>query len=110
MQDADTKFQRACMKSSSPRNPREYEDPLCATANTELFFSKDPDEPGYIKSQVDFQHSLAKKICGGCVHKIECAEWGIFREVHGVWGGMTPQERRKARRRLGLKDKDTVLV
>lgn len=104
------RFQRTCMKNNSPRDPREYEEPLCATHNTELFFSKDPDEPGYAKTQVNFQQSLAKKICGRCIHKIECAQWGISREIYGVWGGMTERERRKIRKGLGLKDKDTVLV
>lgn len=110
MRVAGTKCQRFFMKKSSPRDPREFESPKCVTVGSDLFFGKDPDEPGYVKSQVDYQHSLAKKICGGCIHRVECAEWAILNEIHGVWGGLTPQERKKIRRRQYIKLKDTVLT
>jgi WhiB family transcriptional regulator, redox-sensing transcriptional regulator len=110
MQDVATKCQRACMKSSSPRDPREYETPQCVSFDSEIFFPKDIDEPDYVRSKAEEQQRLAKEICGTCVHKFECAEWGITKEIYGVWGGMTERERRKVRKGLGLKDKDTVSV
>lgn len=110
MQAAATRFQRACMKSSSPRDPREYESPQCASFDSDIFYPKDFDEPDYVRSVAEGQQKLAKEICGSCIHKFECAQWGISREIYGVWGGMTERERRKVRKGFGLKDKDTVLV
>ena len=98
------------MKNSSPRDPREYEAPQCAYVDGNIFYPKDADEPDYVRLEAERQQKLAKEICGTCIHRIECAEWGISKEIYGVWGGMTERERRKIRKGSGLKDKDTVLV
>ena len=38
----------------------------------------------------------AKKVCIGCVHKNECAEFAIENEIdYGVWGGIDEHERRR---------------
>jgi WhiB family redox-sensing transcriptional regulator len=110
MQDAATKSRKTCMKKNNLKDPRNYEEPKCASIDSDLFYGKDPDEPGYSKFQIERQYDLAKKICSGCIHKIECAEWGIQNEDHGLWGGLTPNERRKLRRRRESKAKDTALV
>ncbi|MGW6535186.1 WhiB family transcriptional regulator [Streptomyces sp. NPDC055051] len=39
----------------------------------------------------------AKKACSFCPVRTDCAEIGLYEE-HGVWGGMTPDERRAAAR------------
>lgn len=83
----------------SPRNPKQFETPNCAQSNSDLFFAKDIDEPGYNKNVEDTKSNMAKTICGECVHRVECADWGLANELHGVWGGMTPQERKKVLRR-----------
>jgi WhiB family redox-sensing transcriptional regulator len=98
------------MKSSKLRDPREYEAPECASFDRDVFYPKDADEPDYVRSVAESQQKLAKEICSSCIHKIECAQWGINKEIYGVWGGMTERERRKVRKGLGLKDKDTVSV
>lgn len=41
----------------------------------------------------------AKEACGFCPVRTECAELGKNEEF-GVWGGMTPEERRSAQRFL----------
>ncbi|MFC7979549.1 WhiB family transcriptional regulator [Streptomyces cinereoruber] len=38
----------------------------------------------------------AKEACGYCPVRVECAELGVDEEF-GIWGGMTPDEIRKAR-------------
>jgi hypothetical protein len=47
--------------------------------------------PGFLKQ--DTEHPLkpyyARSICNNCEHKAECAEWGIYNERHGIWGGLT---------------------
>ena len=48
-----------------------------------------------------------KQICGGCVHRKECLEYALSREIHyGFWGGKTARERNEAvkPRRIPLGD------
>ena len=40
---------------------------------------------------------VAKSLCSSCVVVDQCAEAGET-EGHGIWGGMSPAERRQARR------------
>lgn len=48
----------------------------------------------------------AKAVCAGCVVRSECLEYAIAnRETQGIWGGMSPTERRLEIRRRGLADK-----
>lgn len=45
----------------------------------------------------------AKAVCRGCPVRQPCADWAITNNVHhGVWGGCSERERRKARRERGL--------
>jgi WhiB family transcriptional regulator, redox-sensing transcriptional regulator len=60
---------------------------------TELFY---PDEDHYL---YDEKVQAAKAICATCPIKPECAERAIrLRESDGIWGGMTPRERRRVKR------------
>ena len=76
--------------------PWEFNESLCAEIGTELFFQEDRDDKKPGMSEIDYNAS--KRICNLCVHKADCAEWGIKHEVHGVWGGLSPQDREKIRR------------
>lgn len=80
------------------RKPWDFEEPLCAEVGSEIFFARDTDETEYTSSSTR-TYQDAKKICEMCTHKMECAEWGIVNETHGVWGGLTPVERNTIRRR-----------
>lgn len=74
-----------------PENPW-YEGGLCLSPHrglvgtdlTNLFFSEDEDDI-----------VVAKQICSGCHIRAVCLETALaFKEPEGVWGGLTPQERR----------------
>lgn len=56
--------------------------------STDMFFPHDRDKSNYTK---------ARKICDGCPVRQECADAGVD-EVHGMWGGQSPKQRRLARR------------
>lgn len=58
----------------------------CRGVDVEVFF---PDSPsGY---------APAKEVCGGCPVADECLDEALGGQVeHGVWGGLTPAERRRA--------------
>ena len=44
----------------------------------------------------------AKNLCKSCPIMLQCATYGLeAEEEHGVWGGLTPLDRKKLRRRHG---------
>jgi transcriptional regulator of acetoin/glycerol metabolism len=57
-------------------------------ADPDLFFSEKAEDV-----------AQAKEACGFCPVRAECAELGKDEEF-GVWGGMTPEDRRSAQRFL----------
>lgn len=66
----------------------------CLHVNPELFFPIGSTGPAV--RQVD----QAKRVCGGCEVRSACLEWALeARQDHGVWGGLTEDERRSLRRR-----------
>ena len=57
--------------------------------HTDLFY---PTQHGVGASR---QATAARDICATCPHRVKCLEFAIDNnELHGVWGGTTPQERR----------------
>jgi hypothetical protein len=38
---------------------------------------------------------IAKKICGECPIQVLCRDWASKTQEYGVWGGLTPLERKK---------------
>jgi WhiB family redox-sensing transcriptional regulator len=59
---------------------------------TEVAFFPSPDDLGAI--------SRAKAICAGCPVADDCLAFAIeTRQPDGIWGGMTPKERARVRRR-----------
>jgi WhiB family redox-sensing transcriptional regulator len=64
----------------------------CAGVDTAVFF---PDEPGENKVRYD----VAKAFCALCPVVAACREWALAEmPSDGVFGGLTPLERRRARR------------
>ena len=61
----------------------------CRHADPELFFPVSPSGPS-----LD-QITQAKAICAGCPVRQQCLAFALdTRQVHGVWGGMSEEERR----------------
>lgn len=49
-------------------------------------------------SGVEFEERLPvlKRLCGQCVHRQQCGDYAIKKEItDGFWGGMTPRERER---------------
>ena len=76
------------------REPHEFEVPLCAQIGGDLFFPEYETEGKLARIDIE----AAKSICRSCQHVTECAEWGIRKELHGIWGGLAASDRRKIRR------------
>ena len=69
----------------------------CRDADTEAFFN-----PDYLRGRNKrAREAAAKAICAHCPVREACLEWALhLRETHGVWGGMTPEERAHAASKL----------
>ena len=64
----------------------------CAGMDTGYFF---PEDTGRQHSAI-----LALRICRGCEVREECLTWAMEKpEIHGIWGGTSPQRRHDMRRR-----------
>ena len=87
------------------REPRFYENPSCAEIGGDFWF---PEKADGLMNTVEMV--MAKSICRTCPHKAECAEWGINKEVHGIWGGLAPREREYIRRdnKIKLREEDVA--
>jgi WhiB family redox-sensing transcriptional regulator len=87
------------------REPRFYENPACASVGGDFWFPEKSDG-----SMNSVEMLMAKSICKSCLHRTECAEWGIYRERFGIWGGLTEFERRSIRRQqdITLKGEDVA--
>ena len=62
----------------------------CRNTDTEAFFN-----PDYLRGRNKrAREAAAKAICAACPVREACLEWALhLGETHGVWGGMTPEER-----------------
>lgn len=50
------------------------------------------------QSSIDKEYSIARSLCLQCTHLIECRDWAVENEPHGLWGGLTANERKRLRR------------
>lgn len=64
----------------------------CRGVDPELFFPEPSDEP-LVRQQVE----AAKAVCRPCPVREQCLHEALERLPHGVAGGMTEHERRRAR-------------
>jgi WhiB family transcriptional regulator, redox-sensing transcriptional regulator len=66
----------------------------CLSADPDLFF------PISSTGLAERQIARAKAICAGCPVRGECLEFAVTHDqVHGIWGGTTPEDRQRDRRR-----------
>jgi hypothetical protein len=46
-----------------------------------------------------YTYTMAKELCSGCPIRVECLDYALAaNEDHGVWGGLSPVERRQLKR------------
>jgi WhiB family redox-sensing transcriptional regulator len=65
---------------------------LCTQYSTEIFYPEEYE---------DIDVAEAKAICNSCWLKDKCLDFALkTKENEGVWGGTTPLERRRIRRKL----------
>lgn len=50
-----------------------------------------------------YEFRTAKRLCAECPILMECFDYAVdAQEVHGVWGGTTPTERKEIWRKRGI--------
>jgi WhiB family redox-sensing transcriptional regulator len=67
----------------------------CRQADPELFFPI-----GAVAGPAARQVEAAKAVCAPCAVRVNCLSYALEVMPEGIWGGTTPKERRRARRRL----------
>jgi hypothetical protein len=82
------------------REPRFYENPACALVGGDFWFPERADD--------SVNTAMAKTICGKCVHRTECAEWGIKNERFGIWGGLSENARTRIRNEKNIKGSEVA--
>lgn len=75
------------------KNFPEFDNPLCAQVDPELWFPETSEERR-IKTP------RAKSICGRCNHQVDCLKYAVDYAISdGIWGGQTEHERTRAKPR-----------
>lgn len=82
------------MNISLPTVPEWVDRAACTEADARAFF---PERDG---RQHGSDARTAKAICSRCLVRLECLTYGLD-EVHGIWGGLTHDERAKLLRSKG---------
>lgn len=73
----------------------------CLSADPDLFF---PISKGAVTDQ---QVTVALSVCAGCPVREQCLDFAMqTAEVNGIWGGTTPEERIRARRKATRRRKE----
>jgi Transcription factor WhiB len=76
-----SRFWLDALVSEVPR----FDQAACAETDPEVFFPVD-----------NGSHLPAKAICGSCVERCRCLAWALESgQQFGIYGGMTPHERRR---------------
>jgi len=76
----------------------------CRFADPELFF------PVSATGRSIDQVALAKSVCAECIVRRQCLEFALAtREPHGVWGGMTEEERGRIATRAARRAAEAVM-
>ena len=62
--------------------------PPCQTTDPDIWYGVNDDKTAFYKT--------AKKLCGLCPVQDACLKYALAaNETEGVWGGLTPEERKK---------------
>lgn len=78
----------------TPDNWNWHERAMCKDVDQELFYYPD-EERGSTKNA---RIHAAKAVCKTCTVKQECLAWAErVPEAYGIWGGLTPEERKELR-------------
>jgi WhiB family redox-sensing transcriptional regulator len=69
----------------------------CLEVDPELFF------PLTVSGPSTWQTAAAVEVCNRCAVRTKCLDWALANDVHhGVWGGVSEEQRRAMRARPSM--------
>lgn len=77
-------------------------DAACHGEDPGLFF----DDQGGRPAEGNQTFPEARAVCRSCGVRAECLEHALRHERFGIWGGTSPRERTRLRRRMGIREPD----
>ena len=69
---------------------------------TQNCLKPDPAAAAAFSGRIGALSSAAKLLCSSCPFLEPCQTYALSEDVHGVWGGLTDNERRNRRAALGM--------
>lgn len=86
--------------------------PACLGEDTKLWFVNELEEYREDNDVYTIREAypVAKAICFSCEILDVCRDWGIKHEEYGIWGGMSPSERKRYRSKHKIVLKSSVTV
>jgi WhiB family transcriptional regulator, redox-sensing transcriptional regulator len=80
----------------------EFRNALCKYTDPEIFFPTTTSNQQ--AEHLNESNRTAIKICKSCEHEVECAAFALARpELYGIWGGLTNTNRKRMRRKYGIR-------
>jgi hypothetical protein len=76
-----------------PKYPKFTGSEPCRSTDPEAFYPEDYEPSHY---------ATIKRICAECPMREPCAEYAIWFEALGYWGGLSPSDRRRLRQQRGI--------
>jgi hypothetical protein len=76
-------------------NSNLFENARCIGIDTSVFF---PTQDTFTYAE----EKMINKMCDNCPAITACLEWGLAHERYGIWGGTTPNRRKKLRRLMKI--------
>jgi len=84
----------------NPNDSSWREQASCSEISPEIFF---PDHESFLSSDRSDAY-YAKMVCNDCEVRVRCLNFALHnREQYGIWGGLTPRQRRKYLEQLANK-------
>lgn len=81
-------------------------DAACRSVDPDVFFPQSTTTGRSAKIDIQGQTEAAKAICSTCPVRPDCLEFALTtNQEAGIWGGLDEEERRKLRRKRGLRKK-----
>lgn len=81
-------------------DPRWRDDAACRNADPDTFYPKRYDEELV---------AAARAVCGDCPVAVACLDYALAaHEKHGMWGGLSPSERSRVRRKRAERARMTM--
>ena len=71
-----------------------FENATCESIGTEPYYP--------LSKTLDTENKVALALCQQCPELFKCLEWALVHENTGIWGGTTPNQRERIRKKRNI--------